>query len=112
MGNTFERGPERIPTKEEVMGIILRCVEFPEKLTFLRELNDTEGLRLLDIRTEGKKPGETIEYLYTRKGLLPNGVPTAETSIEVSYYQDGDIFFGERVAIYNAQTNEWNEEAK
>lgn len=110
MKNEIERGPERIPTKEEVMGIIIRHVESSGGLTIIRELNYTDGLHLLDIRTEGTKPGETIEYLYTKKGLLPTGVPTAETSIEVSYYQDGEIYFGARVAVYNAQTGEWNEE--
>src|SRR3989344_2807039 len=100
METHIERGPELIPTKAEVMGIITRHVESTGDFTTLREVNDAEGLRLLDVRTEGRESGETTEYLYTRKGLLPNNVRTAETSIEVSYYQNGEIVFGERVAIY------------
>jgi hypothetical protein len=107
MPNQFEKGPERIPNKEEVLEIINRRVESPEKFETLRELHDEQGLTLLDLRIEGKEAGETSEYLYTRKGLLPNGVPTAETSIEVSYYQDGQPIGGDRIAIFNYEKNDW-----
>ncbi len=109
MENEIEKEPEHIPTKEEVMEIIDRRMEPPEKFTTLRELYDEQGLCLLDLRIEGKQPGEMSEYLYTRKGLLPNKVMTLETSIEVSYYQDGEIVGGDRVAIFGYQKNEWEE---
>ena len=107
MENQIEKGPERIPTKKEVMEIIARYVESPEKLVTLREISDMNGLTLLDLRIEGKEQGETIEYLYTKAGTLPNGVMTRETSIEVSYYQDGKVVSGERVAIYNPAIGQW-----
>lgn len=109
MKNQFEKSPEHIPVIEEVMNIITRHLESSGEFVTLRKLDDEKGLRLLDVRTEGEKSGETIEYLYTRKGLLSNEVMTAETSIEVSYYENGEIVFGERVAIYNHQRNEWDE---
>jgi len=109
MENKFERGPEKIPTKEEVMEIITKGIESVERFVTLREISDDQGLTLLDLRIEGKKPGETLEYLYTRAGILPNGVPTSETSIEVSYYQDGEIRGGDRVAIYNSATGQWEQ---
>jgi hypothetical protein len=112
MKNPFEKGPETIPTKEEVMEIILRNAEHPEKIKTLRELHDDIGLTLLDLRVEGEKSGETTEYLYTKKGLLPNGIMTHETSIEVSYYQDGKIVGGDRVAIYDEETGEWKMEGE
>jgi hypothetical protein len=108
MENQFESGQEKIPTKEEVMEIINKQVESPEKFTTLREISDEKGISLLDLRIEGKNSGEIIEYLYTRAGTLPNGVPTAQTSIEVSYYQDGNIIGGERIAIYNSERAEWD----
>lgn len=109
MENQFEKGPERIPTKEEVMEIITRRVESVEKFETLREINDEQGLKLLDLRFEGKEPGETMEFLYTRAGVLPNGVPTAQTSIEVSYYQEGDCIGGDRIAVLNPDTGVWED---
>jgi hypothetical protein len=108
MQNPFEKGQEHVPTKNEVMNIINeQLIKSPEKFTTLREINDENGLRLLDLRIEGENPGETSEFLYTRKGMLPNNVETSETSIEVSYYQDGEIIGGDRIAIYNSETGEW-----
>jgi hypothetical protein len=107
MQNPFERPPEHIPTKAEIIGIISLCVESQEKFTPLRELYDEQGLRLLDLRIKGENPGETSEFLYTRKGILPNGVETKQTSIEVSNYQDGEITGGDRVAIFNYEIGEW-----
>ena len=114
MQNPFEKGPEQSPTKEEVMQIILEDAGFEERISpvILRELTDENGLRLLEIKIESEEPGETIEYLYTRKETvlpenLPKKVETFSTSIEVSYYQDGEITGGDRVAIYNSETGEW-----
>lgn len=107
MENYFEKGPEKIPTKSEVLEIIGRNIELKENFEILREFSDEQGLTLLDLRVEGKEAGETLEFLYTRAGILPNGVPTHETSIEVSYYQDGNIVGGDRVAVYNEAAKEW-----
>ncbi|MDQ3014609.1 MAG: hypothetical protein M3Q73_01965 [bacterium] len=107
MEKSFEKGPERIPSKAEVMEVIAKRVESVEKQETLREINDEQGLKLLDLRFEGKEPGETVEFLYTRAGVLPNGVPTALTSIEVSYYQDGDCVGGDRIAVLDPTTGVW-----
>ena len=107
--NQIEKGPEHIPTKYEVSEIIARRAETSENFTTLREFHDEKGLTLLDLRIEGKNPGEISEYLYTRKGMLPNNVETFQTSIEVSYYENGEIVGGDRVAIFNYETGEWEE---
>ena len=83
MENPAEKSPERIPTKAEVMEIIVRHVESTKEFVTLREIHDEKGLCLLDLRIEATKPGETHEYLYTRAGVLPNGSTTLQTSIEV-----------------------------
>jgi hypothetical protein len=107
MPNPFETSPELIPTKEKVTEIILKHAESVE-FEILRDLSDESGLTVLDLRFQGKEPGVVVEYLYTRAGKLPNGDTTSSTSIEVSYYKNGKIYWGERVAIYNPETNTWD----
>lgn len=107
MPNKNEMGPERIPTREEVMDIISRTIEGAENAEVLREISDADGLSLLDLRVLGEGEGETIEVLYTRKGILPNGVPTTITSIDVSYYLNGRIHDGDTIARLNDATGEW-----
>lgn len=53
MENSIEKGPEMIPTKEEVMEIISR---FEKNTAFVRELSDEQGLYLLEVQVEGKEP--------------------------------------------------------
>lgn len=89
------------------MEVIAKRVESVEKHETLREIYDDQGLKLLDLRFEGKEPGETMEFLYTRAGELPNVVPTSQTSIEVSYYQDGDCVAGDRIAVFDPNSGVW-----
>lgn len=109
MENNIEKGKEQIPTKEEVLEIIIKRAESPEKVTTLREISDDQGLKLLDLRIEEKEPGATAEYLYCRKGVMPNGIETKYTSIVVSYFQDGQEIGGSEIAFYNSENGSWEE---
>ena len=69
MENDIEKGPERIPTREEVLDIIRR---FEANAKVSRELLDEKGLYLLEAQIEGPELGETVQYEYMRKGRFPN----------------------------------------
>jgi hypothetical protein len=106
MKNSFEKSPERIPTKDEVMEVISR---FAENSIVVRELSDEQGLYLLEVKVEGKEPGETTQYEYIRKGRYPDGNMSAATVIHIVYYQNGMPIGGHNVADYNHETGEWIE---
>ena len=106
MENSFERKQERILTREEVIEVISRYVE---NFTLVRELTDEQGLYLLEAQIDGKEKRETIQYMYMRKGRFPNHNETAETAINVVYYQDGIPVGGDNVAVFNDETGEWKE---
>jgi len=104
--NNIEKVPEHIPTKEEVLSVILKHAENP---VFVRELSDEQGPYLFEFKVEGKKPGEVTEFTYTRKGTFPNQNAAAETVINVVYYEDEMPVGGNSVANYNNATGEWME---
>ena len=104
MKQSIEQIPERIPTKAEVTEVISRFAENPD---FIRELSDEQGLYLLEMKVEGKKPGETIEYQYIRKGEFPNKVASSATEIHILYCQDGVPSSSNLVAVYKSETGEW-----
>lgn len=106
MENPIEKGPERILTKEEVMEVIAR---YAENTTFVRELSDEQGLYLLEVKIEGKKSGEIIQYEYMRKGRFPNHNEASETAVCVVYYKDEVPMGGDKIAVYNPETGEWEE---
>ena len=106
MENQIEKGPERIPTKAEVMEVIAR---FAENSTLVKELSDGQGLYLLWVKAEGKEPGESLQYEYMRKGRFPNQNEASETTINVVYSQDGKLVSGTTAAIYRPETGEWKE---
>jgi len=64
-------------------------------------------LYLLEARVEGKEKGEVTEYGYMRKGRFPNHNEASETAINVVYYQDEMPVGGDKVAVYNSETDEW-----
>lgn len=105
--NHIEKSPEKIPTKNEVLEVISR---FAENITFVRELSDSQGLYLLEEKVEGEKLGESIEYMYIRKGKFPNRNESLETTIFVTYYEDDIPITGYNVANYNSVTGEWKDE--
>ena len=102
--NSFEKGPERIPTKGEVLDIISRFVESP---VIVRESSDAHGLCLLETRSPGERPGESVECLYMRKGAYPDGNQTAETSIHVVYLEGEMPVGGHNVADLDPAIGEW-----
>jgi len=106
MENSIEKGPERIPIKEEVMEVISR---FEKATTFVRELSDEQGLYLLEVQAEGKEPGEVTQYRYQRKGTFPNHNESLETVIQVVYYQDEIPVGGTNIAEYKSETGQWEE---
>ena len=106
MENSFEKGPEKIPTKAEVMEVISR---FAENTILTRELSDEQGLYLLEVKIEGENPSEITQYEYVRKGRFPDGNQSSGTVIHVVYYQNEVPIGGHDVANYDSETGEWKE---
>jgi hypothetical protein len=106
MENYIEKGPERILGKEEVLEVISK---YAEGAQLVRELSDDQGLYLLEAKVEGKEPGEVVQYEYMRKGRFPNHNEASETALHVVYYQDDMPVGGDKVAVYNPDTNAWEE---
>ena len=106
MENQIEKGPERIPTKAEVMEVIARFAENP---ILVRELTDEQGLYLLEASIEGKSPGESLQYEYMRKGRFPNQNEASETAIYSVRYEGGTPAGGDKVAVYSSETGVWEE---
>jgi len=104
MTESFEKGPEGIPTKEEVLAVISR---YAEGAPIVRELSDGRGLYLLEVEIKGKEPGETIQHVYIREGEFPDGNASLETSIHEVTFQDGVAIGGSSVAVYSPETREW-----
>ena len=102
--NSFEKGPEQILTKEKVLDAISRFAEHP---TFVRELSDNQGIYLLEVKVENKETNESVQYLYMRKGAHTNKNEASETAIHAVYY-DGDVpVGGDKIAVYNYETEDW-----
>ena len=109
MPNPFEKGPERTPTREEILSIIGHYLASPEKATVTQELSDEQGIYMLEVKVEGPEPGESTEFRYTRKGEFPNQIASAETIIQAIYYQDDIPVGGENIASYTPETVGWEE---
>ena len=105
MENFIEKGPERILTKEEVMEVISR---YAENATLIRELSDEQGLYLLEVKIDSEKPGEMTLYRYSRKGIFQNHNEASETALHIVWYQDEIPIGGDKIAVYNPETGEWN----
>ncbi|MEK7609976.1 MAG: hypothetical protein AAB470_02560 [Patescibacteria group bacterium] len=105
-GIKTEKGPERIPTKEEVLEVIARYIE---NATFVRELSDEQGLYLLEVKVQGEKTGETIQYEYIRKGKFPNHNESVSTVIHIVYYENEIPVGGHDVANFDSETGEWKD---
>jgi hypothetical protein len=106
MTNPFEKPPEMIPNKEQVLEVISR---FAENFTLVRELSDELGPYLIEVNVKDKESGDLIEYLYVRKGRFPNKVGTTETTIQITMY-DGEMpVSGSTAANYDESTGQWTE---
>jgi adenylylsulfate kinase-like enzyme len=99
----------RVHTREEVLNFISNYVENP---VVVRELSDEKGLYLLEVKIEGKEPGEIIEYEYMRKGRVLNKSVALETAMHINYYQGDMPISGEKIAVYNEDSGEWEKRAK
>ena len=99
-----EKSVETIHTKEAVLLEIAKHCENP---TVKRELSDEKGVYLLEVEIAGEKPGETIEYIYHRKGSFPNQNTSPIDVIEVLYSTDGIPHTGYTVAEYNPESKTW-----
>ena len=105
MENYIEKGPERIPTKEEILDIINELTEGKEFLT-LREKSDESGLYLLEVQIDEDIPDDTTRYEYRRKGIFPEG-KTSETVINIERYEGDMCVAGHNIADYDPTTGEW-----
>ena len=85
-----EKGPESIPTLEEVQSVFEQLIG-EEKYEEVRRLEDEQGLYLWDIIVSGKE-GNT-EYSYMRKGRYPEGQSSA-TAIHVTFFDETDTPVG------------------
>lgn len=99
-----ERAPERILTSEQVIEALS---QYAEGFTLGRELSDEKGVYLREVEVAGDKEGETTEYQYMRKGNHGRNQSSLETLIWAYYYQDGIPIHGEKIAVLNEVTGEW-----
>jgi len=106
MENPFEKAPEMIPTKEQVLEVISH---FAENFTFVRELSDELGPYLIEVKVEDKESGDFIEYLYVRKGKFPNKVGGEKTVIHITMYEGEMPVSGSTAANYDESTGQWTE---
>ncbi len=80
--NIFEKGPEAVPTPEEVKSVFEQLLEGREYKE-ARRLEDEKGLYLWDI-VVSEEEGST-EYSYMRKGRYGEGQASA-TAIHVAFF--------------------------
>lgn len=100
-----EKGPERIPSEEEVLAIIGR---FAENAVLSREpLSDEKGLYLLEARVV-EKAGEFTEYSYMRKGNFGRNSSSA-TEIHAVFYVDDMPISSDLLATCDPETGEWRD---
>ena len=102
-----EKGPEAIPTMEEVQVFfddLLRVAEYENPSETIRQEIDEKGLFLWNIKIivdDGH-----VEYQYMRKGqyeIMEDGklvkIATAKTAIGVAFFdEDGSVIGGDHVA--------------
>jgi hypothetical protein len=103
--SNIEKKPEKILTSAEVLEAIS---QHAEGFILSRELSDDKGVYLREVEVIGQNEGEITEYQYMRKGVHSNNNASDVTAISRIYYQDGMPVGGERVAVFNEETEEWD----
>lgn len=116
--STVEVGPEAIPTKEKVVGLVKGIIEklAKEKLategegevTF--EHYDGQGLYALEVTVRGESVGDTNEYTYVRDGTHSGGFQRVGTGIDITYYgKDGYPCGGPMTNVAEFVNGQWTE---
>lgn len=95
--NTFEKGPEQVPTKELIMEKIAENMG-GLKFEVTRELEDEQGVYFLEIMTEADSTGHKREYTFSRKSLKTGAV--LPPAIYVAFYDDEMPVGGEDVCKF------------
>lgn len=102
MENQFEKGPERIPSKEEVFELIIKQLEKP---VIKKERYDEKGLYYFEVMDEA----ESVEYTYIRKGNHLHLNEAKSTVINVAFYENGIPTSGWNLFEFDEKTGEWKE---
>ena len=102
MENPFERGPERIATKESVLEAIAR---YAQGAHVTKEINDSVGLLRLEAVIPDRD-GTLIEFFYLRKNITADPI-TSKSSIFFTKSEGGIPVTGHNISDYNNETGEW-----
>lgn len=89
----LEQAPEHIPSAEEVRGLFAKLLD-GKAYTETKRLEDERGLYRFDVTV---KSG-SAEYSYMRKGAYPGAGWSADTVINVIFYEEGMPISGSSVA--------------
>ena len=109
MENKFERGFERIPTKEEILEIIGR---HSENYIVERELSDEQGIYLLEVSVQDPKTGNRTEYCYVRKGRYAGNCEASETEIHAIFYDGDTPKSGVKISTFITESGQWKDEKR
>ncbi|MCF7865287.1 MAG: hypothetical protein K9M11_02170 [Candidatus Pacebacteria bacterium] len=119
MSNPHEAGPEKIPTTEEVFGLIgsiIRKLSSRQEATEGKEISitieesDEKGLYALEVTVLGESVGDTNEYTYVRDGVHSGGFQRAGTGIDITYYgKDGRACGGPKSNVAEFENGQWRE---
>lgn len=88
--NSNEKGPEKIPSKAEILGFLM---ELRDGQTLLRVKEDDKGVYFLETSCPGKIEGETDHYEYQREGDFDTGMSDTTMVSHYSVQSDGSIDF-------------------
>jgi hypothetical protein len=92
----LEKGPESIPTREDVVIKFNELIKGGYILNLDKELKDEQGLLQLEANApEKSETGEYTQYIYMRKGHH-----SLTTTIVSADYKDGKEIYGETVSEY------------
>ena len=101
--NASEMGPERIPSKEEVLSQIRsRCESFEIE----SELSDANGVYYL----EAKASDNSKRYIYQREGTFQGNSKPNSALKTTLILEDLDDSYSRCIADYDSETGEWIEQ--
>lgn len=97
---------ETFPTKEEVLAYLNSFVSL-EGARIGVEKYDEAGLYHIDFYIDGNESGEQACYEYIRKIAYEGTVGAQDTTISVTYFNNGQPYHGKTFAVYDEETREW-----